>query len=84
MTHVLQQYDTFADLAMTGEKNLEVRRNTLGFQKGDRIRYEVVERRWPHDPVDHPLNDAAFEVTHVISNRGLQDGYVAFGIKKIS
>lgn len=84
MKHILKQYDTFADATLSGEKPFELRCNDRNFQKGDLVQFEVVERFEPHAPADHPLNAALFEITYVVSGWGMQQGYVAFGIKKIS
>lgn len=81
VTHFLPITRAVADAKLRGEKRFEIRYNNLdGFQKGDRVRYTVVESE--DDPTavdDHPLTKCMFEVTlGYRRHRGLAPGYVVF------
>lgn len=43
MTHELKIQKQWADAKLAGEKPFEIRRNDRGFQKGDVVRYKVVD-----------------------------------------
>ena len=80
MEHHIKIQKQFADAVMSGEKTFEIRINDRGYQKGDLIRFQVVDEWYPN--TSHPLNDKVFEITYVLSGWGLCEGYVAFAIKE--
>ena len=43
MTHELKIQKQWADAKFAGEKHFEIRRNDRGFQKGDIVRYKVID-----------------------------------------
>ena len=43
MTHELKIQKQWADAKLAGEKPFEIRRNDRGFQKGDTVRYKVID-----------------------------------------
>ena len=43
MTHELKIQKQWADAKLAGEKPFEIRRNDRGFQKGDIVRYNVID-----------------------------------------
>ena len=43
MTHELKIQKQWADAKLAGEKPFEIRRNDRGFQKGDIVRYKVID-----------------------------------------
>ena len=43
MTHELKIQKQWADAKLAGEKPFAIRRNDRGFQKGDIVRYRVVD-----------------------------------------
>lgn len=68
------------------DKLFDIRCNNLGYQKGDRIKYTVIENEsllHPWEIEEHPLNDILFEITYVSNNYGLKDNYVVLGIREI-
>lgn len=69
----------FADAVLAGEKTFEIRKNDEGYQKGDVLKFEVMDNEYFHDHT-HPLNDREYEITYVLSGWGIQEGYVALGI----
>ena len=82
MTHVIKLLDTFADAVLDGRKNFEVRENDRGYQRGDQVSFIVVDKHG--NRVSHPLEIELFVITYVLSGWGIKDGYVAFGITRIS
>ena len=43
MTHNIKIKKTFVEPILKGEKTFEIRKNDRGYQKGDRIRFTVVD-----------------------------------------
>lgn len=84
MIHEIKLSEDFAESVLNGDKSFEIRKNDRGYQKGDIVVFRVVERDNPvYEVAKHPLNGRQFEITYVISGWGLQNNYVAFGIKTI-
>ena len=80
MTHEIKIQKQFAEAVYLGEKTFEVRNNDRGYQKGDLVKFQVMDG-WFERPT-HPLNDMTFKITYVLGSfYGLAQGYVAFGIK---
>lgn len=82
MTHVIKLLETFADAVLDGRKNFEVRENDRGYQRGDHVSFIVVDKHG--NRVKHPLEIELYVITYVLSGWGIKDGYVVFGISKIS
>ena len=80
MTHHIKIQREFADAVLYGEKTFEIRMNDRGYQKGDLIRFRVVDGRLPL--TYHPLNDKTYEITYVLNGWGLCEGYVGLAIKE--
>lgn len=83
MIHKLKIWTSFADRVLDGTKTFEVRRNDRGFQKGDTIVFEVMDNDGMRLNSSHELNGKEYTITCVLSGFGLEDGYVAFGIKGV-
>lgn len=81
-THEIKLLVEFADAVFRGEKKFEVRKNDRGYQKGDRVRFRVVDAAGIN--VDHPLNDCKYKITYVMSGWGIKNDYVVFGITEIT
>lgn len=79
MTHELKLEYAFQDAVLSVEKSFEVRLNDRGFQKGDTVKFHVVNRR----NVVEPLDEKTYVITYVLSGWGIQDGYVVFGIREV-
>ena len=85
MLHKIKISEDFAEAVLNGDKSFEIRNNDRGYQKGDTVIFQVVERDNPRFTVtQNPLNGRLFKITYVISGWGLQDGYVAFGIRRLN
>lgn len=82
MIHEIKLLETFADAVLDGRKNFEVRENDRGYQRGDIVRFIVVNKTGKR--VEHPLETEQFAITYVSNGWGIRDGFVVFGISKIS
>lgn len=78
--HHIKIQQEFADAIISGEKTFEIRMNDRGYQKGDLIRFQVVDGYFPN--TFHLLNDKVYEITYVLSGWGLREGYVGLAIKE--
>lgn len=81
ITHTLKLQEGFADAVLNKRKTFEIRRNDRGFQKGDTVAFKVIDKLGTHKP--HALEEKVFVITYVMSDYGLQDGYVVFGLKEV-
>ena len=82
--HDIKLLNHFADAVLSGEKNFEIRENDRGYQKGDLVRFVVVNSGG-YKCICHPLNewkDHTYQITYVLNGWGLKDNYVVFGIKE--
>ena len=82
ITHEIKLLETFADAVLDGRKNFEVRENDRGYQRGDTVKFIVVDKAGKR--VEHPLETEEFVITYVLSGWEIKDGYVVFGIRNIS
>ena len=80
MTHNLKLYKEYADAVCDGEKTFEIRYNDRGYQKGDYIKFHVIDGIYE---VNHPLNDKLYIITYVLSGWGLKDNWCALSIKEV-
>lgn len=82
--HEVKIYESYADAVLSGDKTFEIRYNDRGFQKGDRLKFQVVEDgNHAFDLKSHGLNDKEFEITYVHSGLGMADGFVALAIRAV-
>lgn len=77
-THELKIFEIYADAIISGEKTFEIRKNDRGFQKGDCVKFQAVDR---YGAVDHPINGRVYSITYVLNGWGLAADWVAFSIK---
>jgi len=84
MIHEIKLRKEYADAVLNGDKCFEIRENDRGYQKGDRVRFIVVDKY--NFQIGHYLtvNEVEYEITYVLSGWGLKEGWVAFGIKRIN
>lgn len=80
-THKLKLLIHFCDDVLNGEKCFEIRENDRGYQKGDHIKFTPVYDSG-FDRPKHPIEDKEYEITYVLNGWGLENGYVAFGIRE--
>lgn len=88
MIHELKIRKQWADAKLAGEKPFEIRINDRGFQKGDIVRYKVIDPKtnepWRADDSGtlaavHPLERCDFLITYVIEGKeGLERGYCVY------
>lgn len=83
MTHIIEIKKEYAQAVYLGEKPFEVRYNDRGYQKGDLIKFKVMDGYFRD--LNHPLNDMTFEITYVLGSFiGLAPNYVAFAIRDVT
>lgn len=87
MTHEIKIYDYYADAVISGEKTFEVRYNDRGYQKGDFVKFKVMDttdsvyRSFPL--TSHPLHGKVYEITYILSGFGVADNWVVFSIRPV-
>lgn len=84
MTHNIKIRESFAEAVFLGIKTFEVRKNDRGYQKGDLVYFTVLYDSDGLEMTNHPLAKQCYEITYVLNGWGIEDGYVVFGIKKIT
>lgn len=84
MTHELKILSSFVRPILDGSKTFEIRENDRGFQKGDRVQFKVNIDDWTrrNSSAVYELEHKVFEITYVINGWGLENGFVAFGIRE--
>lgn len=83
MQHNIKILESFATAILTGDKTFEVRKNDRGYQKGDTVKFTVLYDSDKLEMTHHPLNKRKYEITYVLNGWGIEDGYVAFGIRPV-
>lgn len=84
MVHKIKIQESYADAIVEGRKTFEVRLNDRGYNAGDFVQFQVVEQRLSVlCNTTHKLNSMQFVITYVYSGKGLDSGYVVFGIKPV-
>ena len=81
MTHEIKLLEQYAQAVKDGEKSFEIRYNDRGYQKGDRIKFTVVDK--DGFKAYHELDDEEYEITYVHSGFGMADNYVALAIRQV-
>lgn len=79
MKHNIKLRIEYADAVLDGSKNFEIRQNDRGYQKGDTVQYQTVDREGNH--VRHEVEDLEFLITYVLPSFHVTDGWVVFGTK---
>lgn len=80
-THTIKIRRDFADDILIGRKRFEIRENDRGYQTGDYVIFKVIDNQGT-SRAEHALNNKKFQITYILSGWGLNNGYVAFGIKE--
>lgn len=84
-THYIKILRSFGDAVYDGHKNFEIRFNDRGYQKGDFVVFQVVEKCDDELlTIEHPLNYEKYMITYVLSGNGIENGFVVFGMKKVT
>ena len=88
MIHELKKLkisSSFVIPILDGSKTFEIRENDRGFQKGDRVQFNVVSDDWTcqNSSIVRELEHRVFEITYVINGWGLKNGFVVFGISEV-
>lgn len=79
MHHNIKLRIEYADAVLDGSKCFEIRLNDRGYQKGDTVQYQTVDREGNH--VRHEVEDLEFLITYVLPGFHVTDGWVVFGTK---
>ena len=79
--HKIKLNMNYESAVLSGEKNFEVRYNDRGYQKGDKVVFDVVDKSG--NKIPSPLDGDPFEITYLIHGYGLEHGWCAFGIKEV-
>ena len=80
ITHELKIQREYADAVVSGDKTFEVRLNDRGYQRGDHIKFNAINKAM--FAINHPINDKEYEITYVLSGWGIKDNWVAFAMKE--
>lgn len=87
MTHEIKIIEHYANAVVSGDKTFEVRKNDRGYQKGDIVRFTVINGRMGMAPQildGHYLNGKEYEITYVLAGfEGLKEGWCVFGIRPL-
>ena len=77
MTHHIKLNHYYADAVLSGQKNFEIRYNDRGYQRGDKVVFNVVK-----DGITtaHPLNRETYIISYLIHGYGLEKDWCVFGI----
>lgn len=78
-THNIKINKEYADSVLNGDKTFEVRYNDRGYQKGDYVIFNVVDK---HGEINHELNNKRYVITYVLTGFGLQSDWCVFAIKE--
>lgn len=79
--HILKLREEFCDDVFAGYKTFEVRENDRGYQKGDTVQFECVDKAEMN--LQHYINDEIYEITYVLNGWGIKENYVVFGIRRL-
>ena len=79
MNHELKIERAFYDAIVSGDKTFEIRYNDRGFNKGDTLTLMSVQDGLR----DHSARELTVEVVYVLSGWGLQQNWVALGIRPV-
>lgn len=86
--HVLKLNEMFVEDVVHGDKRVEVRKDDRMFQRGDLMRFVVVD-----DDGNHPskytvcssaLEALTYRITYVEHGYGIEPGYCAFSFEEVS
>ena len=80
MIHDVKILKPFADAILSDQKRFEIRKNDRGYQKGDFLRFLVIDEKG--NTVPHPLSGQRAKILYVLSDWGLRPGYVALSITR--
>ena len=80
--HNLKILSDYTNAIVAGDKTFEIRENDRGFQKGDFIKFRVTDKTGISNNYLHPINNKLYEITFVLSEWGIKNGFVALAIKE--
>lgn len=76
MIHNLKIKKKYADRILTGEKTFEVRLNDRDYQKGDIIKFRVIDKKMPKqgEPY-HEIEDMEFLISYIHTGYGMSNEF---------
>lgn len=81
MTHEIKLSEQYVQAVKDGEKTFEIRYNDRGYQKGDKIKFTVVDKNG--FKAYHEFDDEEYEITYVHSGLGMAQNYVVLAIRAL-
>ena len=79
--HKIKLSEEFADSVLFGDKTFEVRENDRGYQKGDLVQFNVIDKY--QIPTGHILSQETYRIKYVLSGWGIKEGFVVFSIVNV-
>jgi len=79
--HNIKILKCYADEVVKGTKTFEVRKNDRNYKEGDIIQFDCIDSEG--NKIAHDINSISYKIAYVLSGWGIQDGWVAFGIKEM-
>ena len=85
--HLIKLKETFVTPILNGEKTFEIRINDRGYNKGDLIKFIVVDNNGNRDNYS-PFSKAfdietkTYEITYILSGFNIDKDYVVFSFKE--
>ncbi|MBR5342585.1 MAG: DUF3850 domain-containing protein [Oscillospiraceae bacterium] len=84
MIHNIKINYKYVEPILSGEKRFEVRNDDRLYQKGDLVRFTIVDDCGLKKEDHAMLWSKTYEITYVVHGFGLRKGYCAFGFKDIT
>lgn len=81
--HILKLNERFAGEVLTGRKRFEIRFNDRCFQRGDEVKFIVVNDEPVKNEIAEELEGRLYRITFVVTGYGLKEGFVVFGFEEI-
>ena len=79
--HNIKLKAQYCTAVLNGLKTFEIRYDDRGYKPQDIIHFIPVDEEG--NEVEHDIKNAEFVITYLLVNTGLEDGFVAFSIKRI-
>lgn len=81
MIHEIKIQKDYADRIIDGVKKFEVRKNDRDYQRGDYLKFIVMDGIW-EEPT-HKLTGTEWKIIYIHTGLGMQPDYVILGIERI-
>ena len=84
--HEIKIQQEFVVPILDGRKTFEIRLNDRGYKLDDYVRFKPVDEEGNpliNYPAAETIKRKLYKITYSISNFGMKDGYIVFGIREI-